>query len=345
MKVKKSIISVVIVFTSLAAFSQYLPFGSLPLSTKQQFVQSKNYYLLTLLEKSPQIKKILESDPTLSKIASSKIDSLRQSLLSCKNSTCFAEKAKFTVAEISAISNSLLKLYQSDNALGLIVKQQLIPSGAYGFYPTLEPEHLLVKAWQQDAYGINRAIDIYALGKKPNYPAIDSIGFNVKDRGTFDLLYDCSASVLEDCKSAKLFFSPSLTYALRCLEINEREQAGDYEPMAEIVNKAAVNRVKTINWNKYKYTLILVPGAGPEKPEEALSAEGILRCRIAARHFLERMAPFIMVSGGKVHPYKTKYNEAEEMKKYLIETLSIPENAIIMEPHARHTTTNMRNCA
>ncbi|RYE22286.1 MAG: YdcF family protein, partial [Sphingobacteriaceae bacterium] len=39
------------------------------------------------------------------------------------------------------------------------------------------------------------------------------------------------------------------------------------------------------------------------------------------------------------------YNEAEEMKKYLIETLSIPENAIIMEPHARHTTTNMRNCA
>ncbi|MNR44829.1 hypothetical protein D3C85_1636160 [compost metagenome] len=32
------------------------------------------------------------------------------------------------------------------------------------------------------------------------------------------------------------------------------------------------------------------------------------------------------------------------MKKFLMETLNIPESAIIMEPHARHTTTNMRNC-
>jgi uncharacterized SAM-binding protein YcdF (DUF218 family) len=44
-----------------------------------------------------------------------------------------------------------------------------------------------------------------------------------------------------------------------------------------------------------------------------------------------------------VHPYKTKYCEAEEMKKYLMDSLKIEENAIIMEPHARHTTTNMRN--
>ncbi len=31
------------------------------------------------------------------------------------------------------------------------------------------------------------------------------------------------------------------------------------------------------------------------------------------------------------------------MKKFLMETLKVPENAIIMDPHARHTTTNMRN--
>ncbi|MEI7999616.1 MAG: YdcF family protein, partial [Candidatus Omnitrophota bacterium] len=57
------------------------------------------------------------------------------------------------------------------------------------------------------------------------------------------------------------------------------------------------------------------------------------------------LAPFMVVSGGKAHPFKTKYCEAEEMKKYLVETMHIPANAIIMEPHARHTTTNMRNCA
>lgn len=31
------------------------------------------------------------------------------------------------------------------------------------------------------------------------------------------------------------------------------------------------------------------------------------------------------------------------MKKYLVNELHVPESAVIMEPHARHTTTNMRN--
>lgn len=33
------------------------------------------------------------------------------------------------------------------------------------------------------------------------------------------------------------------------------------------------------------------------------------------------------------------------MKRYLMEVWQIPESAIIMEPHARHTTTNYRNAA
>lgn len=33
------------------------------------------------------------------------------------------------------------------------------------------------------------------------------------------------------------------------------------------------------------------------------------------------------------------------MKQYLIQRLHIPEKAILVEPHARHTTTNLRNCA
>lgn len=343
--VTRSIIFVVILFVSFSSFGQRFSSGSLRLSTEERFVQSKNYFLLSLFVQSPEIKNIFENDPILSKINVSKTDSLKQSLLSCKNSSCFGEKAKFTTAEIKLIGEQLLKLYQPNNALGLLVKQQLIPSEKYNLYKNLKPEDLLLKAWEQDAAGINRVIDIYALGEKPNYPAIDSISFNVKDRQYPTLLYDCSASVLEDCKTTKLFFFPAIIYALRCLEINERNEAGNYEPMAETVNKVAVDRIKTINWNNYKYTLILVPGAGPEKPDEALSAEGMLRCRVAAHNYLEGIAPFIMVSGGKVHPYKTKYCEAEEMKKYLIKTLSIPENAIMIEPHARHTTTNMRNCA
>jgi len=70
----------------------------------------------------------------------------------------------------------------------------------------------------------------------------------------------------------------------------------------------------------------------------------MLRCRLAALQYQKGMAPFIMVSGGRVHPYKTKYSEAYEMKRFMMNTLDIPESAIIMEPHARHTTTNIRNC-
>ena len=68
-------------------------------------------------------------------------------------------------------------------------------------------------------------------------------------------------------------------------------------------------------------------------------------CRLAALQYAKGVAPFIVTSGGKVHPYKTKFCEATEMKRYLVEKLHIPANAIIVDPHARHTTTNMRNAA
>jgi len=105
----------------------------------------------------------------------------------------------------------------------------------------------------------------------------------------------------------------------------------------------AVNKIKTVKWSNYKYSVIMIPGAGPEDPQVALSAEGMLRCRLAAIQYKKGLAPFIVTSGGKVHPYKTKFCEATEMKKYLIEKLGIPANAILIDPHARHTTTNMRN--
>jgi hypothetical protein len=141
------------------------------------------------------------------------------------------------------------------------------------------------------------------------------------------------------------FYSVPLIAALLFLEMNEREQAADFEPMIQGENKEAFNRIRNIQWKDFKYSVILVPGAGPDEPGVALSAESMLRCRLAAIQYHKGLAPFIMPSGGKVHPYKTKYCEATEMKKYLVEKLKIPANAIIIEPHARHTTTNMRNAA
>lgn len=129
------------------------------------------------------------------------------------------------------------------------------------------------------------------------------------------------------------------------LDVNDRSQALDYEPLGETENKKAYAQIKLTDWDAYPYTAILVLGAGPEDPREAISPEGRLRSAYAAMLYRQHQAPFIILSGGRVHPYHTPYNEAREMKRYLMEVWQMPESAIIMEPHARHTTTNYRNAA
>lgn len=251
---------------------------------------------------------------------------------------------KYTEKEIKDISDRLAELYTSENALGKLTADHLIASGTYVRFSDLSPKDMLIKAWEQDAYGINFTIGVYGEGKKANYPNIDSISFNVADSRYSNLLYSFAYTLINDCRDSSLFFIPSLTAALRFLEINERDNAQDYEPMSLTVNKAAFDRIKNIKWDAYKYTVILVPGAGPNDPTVELSAEAILRMRMAVLQYHKKLAPFLVVSGGKVHPYKTRFCEAEKMKIFLMQKLQVPENAIIMDPHARHTTTNLRNC-
>ncbi|RFM26080.1 YdcF family protein [Deminuibacter soli] len=299
--------------------------------------------MLTLLENDAAVKKLLQQDTAFANMARNKTAALAAALKSCNSAFCYTGALKFTDEEIASVSSRLYELYKQSPALAKLVKQQLIPSGCYVLYQQ-QPDSLLVKAWQQDAKGINYTIGVYAEGNAPNYPKIDSIAFDVHRKAYAALAYDAADAIHQETKDSALFFTIPLNGALRFLEMNERNSAADFEPMASTVNKAAYNAIATTNWSKYKYTLILVPGAGPEEQGVAISAEGMLRCRVAALRYREGLAPFIMVSGGCVHPYKTKFNEAIEMKKYLIEAMGIPEKAILVDPHARHTTTNMRNC-
>lgn len=310
------------------------------------YVQSKNYYLLTLLQEDKAVRRLLETDTALASLARNREEQVSASMKDCgSNAACYTERLQFSEQEIAAAGQRLAALYTKDNALGKLVQAQLIPSGAYILYKDLPPQQQLVKAWEQDANGINFAIGVYGEGKKANYPLIDSISPDMSGRRLASVVYTASYTLLKEDSGSHLFFSLPVKAALVFLELNERNRAADYEPMAAGINKAAVDRVKTIDWSRYKYTLILVPGAGPDDPTVPLSAEGMLRCRLAAIQYRKGLAPYIMVSGGKVHPYKTKYCEAAEMKVFLINELHIPENAVIAEPHARHTTTNMRNCA
>ncbi len=311
--------------------------------TKEEIVTAKNYYLLSLFRTIPEVNKILSADTTLTRIARQKTDHLSSSLKNCNDFRCYTTTVKFSEEEIGLVSERLFKLYKPGNALGRLVQEHLLRSGTYYLYQHSSPDSLLVKAWQQDANGVNFAISVYAEGSKARYPNIDSISYNTYSKRYPDLVNVVTNTVREECTNTTLFFVPSLSYALRFIEINERMNAADYEPMTEKENATAYKKATSVKWNDFKYSTIMVPGAGPDIAGVALSGEGMLRCRVAAYKYKEGLAPFIIVSGGKVHPYKTKYCEALEMKRYLMGTMMIPEDAIIIDPHARHTTTNMRN--
>jgi hypothetical protein len=342
MDTRKYFVALLAVFCTLYAVAQPQP-GYQPIG--KNFVQAKNYYLLTLLQNYKPASTLIAHDPVLVKLTQTKLAAIQNTLTTCNDIACYINAIKFNPDEIKAAAERLTALYTDDNALGALVKKHLIPSGAYGEYENLTPAMLLEKAFEQDAAAVNYTIDVYAGGRKPNYPAVDSISFNVLDAGYIKVIHDGTVGLTTDKDNNKLFFLPTMNYALHCLQINGRNDAANDEPMTRKANKQACKRIKNTNWDNYKYTLILVPGEGPELPGVAISAGSVARCRVAAAKYKEGMAPFIMVSGGKVHPYKTTYCEADEMKRFMIDSLHVSADVILVDPHARHTTTNLRNCA
>lgn len=99
------------------------------------------------------------------------------------------------------------------------------------------------------------------------------------------------------------------------------------------------------NWADYAYPLVIVPGYTPfDLKEGKPGVHSVCRERLdeAVADFRAKIAPFILVSGANVYPRGTPYYEAVEMKKVLV-TLGVPEERILVEARARHSTTNLRN--
>lgn len=304
-------------------------------------IESKNYYFTSLLEYSDAVDSLLHTSSVLTEISQTK----QQRLVDAKTSAERIAAMKFSVEEIERVGEALVKLYGVGNPLDELLTHHILPSGCYRQYTETGAE-LIRKIWTQDAEGMNYAIDVYAGGRKPDYPAIDSIGFDVSSRRfNEEILPACQENVVYWNQKSPAFYSVPLKSVCVLLDVNDRRQSLDYEPLGETENAKAYAQVNQTDWEAYPYTAILVLGAGPEDPRECISPEGKLRAAYAAMLYRQHKAPFIILSGGRVHPYHTPYNEAFEMKKYLMEVWQIPESALIMEPHARHTTTNFRNAA
>ena len=207
----------------------------------------------------------------------------------------------------------------------------------------------LPQGWRHEAAAINHIISVYGEGEKPRYAKIDSLAYAADSKSYTTLL-----SVILDglplpesdaSLHGTLVFEPALRLAVRLLQADTRDEAGRFWPLDSGENAAALRRVGSIDWHSFPYSVIVVPGQGPEIAGLSLSPLGAERLRLAVAAWRDQQAPYLLVSGGYVHPAQTPYCEAVEMRRYLREVYDIPADAILLEPQARHTTTNIRNAA
>jgi len=191
--------------------------------------------------------------------------------------------------------------------------------------------------------GINMIVRTYALGAIPT-TAIDGPGtVSPQDHQTRLQAADWIAETPRNGSAQRL--DPSIDYALALLDVSDRTDAIGHEPLTGGANAAATARAKTLDWRRYRYSAMIVTGVGPEIEGEPLSPFGKYHLRLAARRFAQGDIAFILVTGGRAHPRATPFTEADEMRKALIERYGVPAEAILIEPYARHTTTNLRNAS
>ena len=286
----------------------------------------KNFPLLQQIKADGRLQKLVLKNKVFNRIAAMQASRTENALQTCKSVSCYAEAMKWTSNEITEMGAELLKINGK--------------SGVFG-----ADNDALKKSWNNAANGINRIFDVYLAGKAPRYVKIDSISFKPGDEAFKNQVTELAHNLLGQKNVKDLFFEFPVNAAIGLLKINGRDEAARYEPLNADLNERPFSKIKSTNWNNYKYSIILIPGLGPEEPGVALDPKGAKRCEEGAKRYRNGLAPFIVVSGGQVHPFKTPFNEAVEMKKYLVEKLGIPDEAVFIEPHARHTTTNIRNAS
>lgn len=300
---------------------------------QQTTLRNKLFYLPVQLDAHAALKK----DAVWQQLGRTYQERVKQARKDCKSAACYAAALRLRPEEVLQAGNSLVT---HDMAK---VVQAIRKAGYYSRDTTLNDTALLRYAWQQTALELNYIFDIYLAGKRPKYAAIDSVSFNVNTPAFIAQAEKLLDKQLKRSSASGPYYTLPVALAMDILLLNGRDEAARYEPLTGGQNAKAYARIASTAWENYPYTALLVPGFGPDKPGVRIDYRAVARCKMAAERFNRKMAPFIIVSGGHVYPHRTPYSEAAEMKRYLMQEFKIPEAAIIIEPHARHTTTNMRN--
>lgn len=309
-------------------------------------VKDLNFYWTTLVENDTDANSLIMSDKSLSSSLQKIKDKFNNININTLSTSEFSSKLKFTNNEkneiLKAIKNAISKSNKFDN----IDKKHISQSGVFNKFSNVKYSYRINQLIvEQLIDGINGIIETYGEGIDPTYPKIDKISYNVNSSEYKQLVTNLFNEIKSNLNSYTLFYQPCLEFALGLLKINHRDEAGRHTPMRNDVNRALYDNLSQINWSKYTYSLILVLGDAPNSAGDLpnISVGGMQRCDHAVELYKKGIAPIIALSGGCIAPFQTKYAEAIEMKKYIMNKYNIPEKYILCEPHARHTTTNIRN--
>lgn len=312
--------------------------------SRDAVMKNKLFYFLSVVRSDAKVSTAIEKSSVLKEISDAQLNRTVRSLQQCKTGRCYAEIIRWRDDEIASAGDELLKLLKNKKTRSRIINK-LKASRHYNLYHELSDTSFIRTVWENNAHGINRIFDVYLGGHPPKrYARIDSISYR-QDDPVFTAKADSALIAVTARirnKSVPFFLLP-LEASLAILYINGRDEAARYEPLTAGYNAPPFEKAKHTDWSSYKYSVLLVPGSGPQEPGIRMTEKGMERCRMAAERFKKGLAPFIIVSGGHVYPFRTPICEAVEMRNYMIKELGLPQEAVIIEPHARHTTTNLRN--
>ena len=312
--------------------------------SRDAVMKNKLFYFLSVVQSDAKVSRAIEKSSVLKEISDAQLNRTVQSLQQCTSGKCYAETIRWREDEIAYVGDELLKLLKNKKTKNRIINKLKV-SGHYSLYQDLSDTAFVRAIWENNAHGINRIFHVYLGGNPPKrYARIDSISYKQDDPVFTSKADSALTAVTARIRNKSVpFFSLPLEASLAILYINGRDEAARYEPLTAGYNAPPFKKAKQTDWSLYKYSILLVPGSGPQKAGVRMTEKGMERCRMAAERFKKGIAPFIIVSGGHVYPFRTPICEAIEMRKYMIEELGLPQEAVIIEPHARHTTTNLRN--
>ncbi|PTQ12213.1 hypothetical protein CLG96_06600 [Sphingomonas oleivorans] len=308
-------------------------------------LESRDFPLLAMMRAALGWAEALRADEALAALGRERQARVDAAKGCAPRPACLVDAWAWTPDDIAAVDRALERVLRNRAMAKALVTERMRASGQFALHAGRDDAALLSAAWADAAAAMNRILAVYGKGEAPLYPKIDANIFDVAQPGFAYAVEALGAVTRSQDRAEDLIFEAPLRYALGLLLMNERTDAAAFLPLLAGDNVATMSALPDIKWRRYPYAALLVFGHGPEDGQSRTGVLGHLRLRLAADQFARGQAPVIILSGGNVHPNRTPFNEAVEMKKELVAHYGVPADRILIEPHARHTTTNLRNIA